>query len=172
MTAESDRTHELAHLYRRYAGLVLRRCELILRNRAAAQDALQETYLRLLKSGLDPRSLEQPLGWLYRSAENVCFDALRRRKVAAIPTGALDDAVGPHPMVRIEERDAALALLADLDGKEQRICVMAFLDGMTQNEIAEQVGLSRVWVNKKVQQIKERAEQLLARRAKPVEASA
>ncbi len=42
-----------------------------------------------------------------------------------------------------------------------RIALLLFVDGMSQGEIADEVGVSRVTVNKKVQAIRARADALL-----------
>jgi RNA polymerase sigma-70 factor (ECF subfamily) len=151
----------VAGLYRRYGYFVLRRCELVLRNRAAAEDALQEVFVRVLRHDQALDSVERPLGWLYRVADNVCFDQIRRRRVATAAVGELADVAGCHPSVQIEERSAALALLSDLDDRDRRICVLAFIDGMTQGQIADEIALSRVSVNKRIQFIRQRAARLL-----------
>jgi RNA polymerase sigma-70 factor, ECF subfamily len=153
---------EVADLYRRYGYFVLRRCQLVLRDRAVAEDALQEVFVKVLRTEARLSEVERPIGWLYRIADNVCFDLLRRRKLAPSSSAGLDDVVGAHPAVRIEERNAVLAILAELDERDQRICMLAFVDGMTQGEIADEVSLSRVTVNKRIQAIRTRAESLLA----------
>jgi RNA polymerase sigma-70 factor, ECF subfamily len=153
---------EVARLYQRYGYFVLRRCRLILRQPAAAEDALQDVFVRVMRVDSADAPVDRPLAWLYRIADNVCFDAIRRGKVRAIASGSMDDLAGVHPAVELEERSRAMALLGELDQRDQSICVMAFLDGMTQGEIAAELSLSRVTVNKRVQWIRDRARQVLA----------
>jgi RNA polymerase sigma-70 factor, ECF subfamily len=152
----------VADLYRRYGYFVLRRCQLVLRDQATAQDALQEVFVKVLRSEVRLSELERPLGWLYRIADNVCFDLLRRRKAAPATSGAVEEVAGVHPAVRIEERNAALAILSELDERDQRICMLAFVDGMPQGQIAEEVSLSRVTINKRIQAIRAHAASVLA----------
>ena len=61
----------------------------------------------------------------------------------------------------IELRNAILRLLDGLDETMQRVAVMAFVDGLTQAEIGEELGLSRVTINKRVQTLRAQAEQAL-----------
>src|SRR5262245_59002069 len=70
---------EVAEAYRRYARPVLRRCRRILRNQHAAEDAMQEVFLRLWRYGGSFRLAGHKLGWLYRVAERCCYNELRRR---------------------------------------------------------------------------------------------
>ncbi len=156
-----DFRDEVARLYERYGYFVLRRCLLLLRQRAAAEDALHEVFVKVLKLEVPESEIERPLAWLYRIADNVCFDVLRRKKLHAPEPDAVEDLIGPHPAVRLEDRDAVLAVLGELDDRDRRICVMAFVDGLTQEEIASELDLSRVTVNKRVQAIRAEASRML-----------
>ena len=144
-------------LYEKYGFFVRRRCTLLLRDTALADDALQETFLKLMKSGRPILEAEHPMRWLYRVADRACFDLLRRTKRSRQAT-PLDDAMGElmHPGDEPEVRRRALELLATLDEEQQRVCVMAFIDGMTQQEIADELGVSRVTIVKRVAGIRER----------------
>ncbi len=96
-------------------------------------------------------------------AENACFDHLRRRKSRPPEPIDLEGLAVCHPAVRIEERDAVLGVLGELGDRDVRICVMTFVDGMTQEQIGRELSLSRVTVNKRIQAIRERALRVLDR---------
>ncbi len=161
----SPRPTDVAELYARYGFFLRRRCRMILRDAAQADDALQEAFVKVLSQGDALRDVEEPLRWLYRVVDRCCFDALRRRRVRAVESAGEEDVAGAHPGVAIEMRDAVLRLLATLDEDEMRIAMLLFVDGMSQGEIAEEVGVSRVTINKKVQAIRARADEWLARGA-------
>jgi RNA polymerase sigma factor (sigma-70 family) len=95
--------------------------------------------------------------------DRCCFDILRRRR--RILESPAEEVTGStcHPDVGIEARDAALKLLASMSEQEMAIAVLLFVDGMSQGEIAEEVGVSRVTVNKRVQVLRARAERALGR---------
>lgn len=139
-----------------------RRCRTILRNESLADDALQEAFVKIMRHGAPVRDADQPLHWLYRVVDHCCFDALRKRRRAIV---SLDDndASCAHPGVSIELRDAVLRLLGTFDEDQMRIALLLFVDGLSQGEIAEEVGFSRVTVNKKIQAIRARAEAWLGR---------
>ncbi|HEV3193874.1 MAG TPA: sigma-70 family RNA polymerase sigma factor [Polyangiaceae bacterium] len=161
-------THdEATALYRRYGFFLRRRCALLVRDAGLVDDAMQEAFMRFIRSGAELREMEQPLWWLYRVVDRCCFDQLRRGKRLrhADPIEQHTDAAFAHPGVAIEIRDAVLSLLTELDDRERNIAVLAFVDGMTQGEIAAELGTSRVTVNKKIQGIRERALRMLGGRA-------
>ena len=151
---------EVDDLYRRYGFFLRRRCLLLLRSTALADDALQETFLKLMRNGGGIRSADHPLRWLYRVAERTCFDQLRNAKKSSKDT-TLDDAASqlPHcPGTNPELRRTAIEILDVLDDEEQRIAVMAFVDGMTHQEIADELGYSRMTILKRVAHIRDQAE--------------
>jgi RNA polymerase sigma-70 factor (ECF subfamily) len=135
---------------------LLRRARVIVRDDTLAHDVLQETFVRLMRSDIDFTHVEFPLRFLYRTVHRVALDALRRRKVRA--SAPLEDAEPlAHPSVDSEERDYALRLLADLDEETAQIALYAFVEGMSQEEIAQELGYSRVTINKRLTALKARA---------------
>jgi RNA polymerase sigma-70 factor (ECF subfamily) len=141
---------------------------MILRDHAAADDALQQAFEQILRRGSGIRSSDRPLLWLYRVIDRCCFDSLRRRRRASsfsldAPEG--DAAEEPvHPNVDIELRDAAMKLLSNMTDEEKRLAVYLFVDGMSQGEIAQEIGLSRVTVNKHIAALRARAQGYLSGR--------
>ncbi|MCU0687350.1 MAG: sigma-70 family RNA polymerase sigma factor [Polyangiaceae bacterium] len=151
---------EVADLYRRYGALLRRRARLITRDAALAEDALQEACLNLLRAGATFREAKQPLGWLYRVIDRASIDQVRRGKrlrSATLIDGADGvDGAAPPPGVDADTRLRALEVLAELNAEEAEIVILAFVDGMTQSEIAEELGYSRVTINKRLQAVRQR----------------
>ena len=154
---ESLTPSEASHLYDRYGFFLLRRCRSILREASAADDALQLVFEKLLRNGGGVRDADQPLRWLYRVVDRCCFDMLRSRRRRLESPLDVDTMTGGHPAVDIEIRDAALGLLSTMSEQEQQMTVFLFVDGMSQGEIAEELGISRVTVNKRMQALRARA---------------
>lgn len=142
---------ELSQLYTQYGFHVHRRCQALLRHPEDAEDATQETFLRVKRYGI--RAEGPTLAWLYTVTSNVCFDLMKRRgreqpmgdealqRMDARHDGSPDDA---------DRRAVIGAVLRSLDGKTREIGVLHFLDGYTQEEVATQTGYSRRTVGKKL----------------------
>jgi RNA polymerase sigma factor (sigma-70 family) len=147
---------EVSVLYAKYGFFLRRRCGAILRDDALADDALQEVFVKVMRGGAAIRDASEPLRWLYRVVDHCCYDALRRRRRSReTPASDGDGEVGgAHPSAAIESRDAVLCLLGTFDENAMRIALLFFMDGLSQGEIADEVGVSRVTVNKKVQTIR------------------
>jgi RNA polymerase sigma-70 factor, ECF subfamily len=157
---------EVSDVYHRYGALLERRCRLLMRDPVLAEDAVQELLASLLRRGQSLREATSPYRWLCRTADRTCLDLLRRGKRvrdALTPDGldSLDasDPLGPAPGIDVEMRIAALQSLARLDGDAQTLAIMLFVDGLSQAEAAEELGLSRVTINKRAQRIRADLEQ-------------
>lgn len=150
---------QLADLYTRYGYLVHRRCLQLLRRAEDAEDALQETFLRVRRLGAAPSDGGSTLAWLYAVARNVCFDLMekqRRHPVAGEEELAALERRG-HGDADDADRRAVVGLaLRQLDGKTRAIGVLHHLDGYTQEEVAARTGYSRRTVYKKLQLFEER----------------
>lgn len=148
---------EVGEIYRTYGHLLLRRCRLRTRDDGAAQDALQEAFLKIMKHGGAYLAAESRLGWLYRVVDNCCYDGFARRREAPVAPDELDHRAGP------DGRQASSFARVDVERafrrlreSERAVAVLAFVDGMDQGQIAREVGSSRQTVNKKLGAIRER----------------
>src|SRR5262245_37293582 len=108
--------NELAQLYRRCGAMIYRRCCKLLKDEAAAQDATQEVFIRLMShlDRLDPR--DDYLPWIYRVATNHCLNVLRDDarlslfEPASIPQEPVAGAAASYA-----ERDLTVRLLRRFD---------------------------------------------------------
>jgi RNA polymerase sigma-70 factor (ECF subfamily) len=148
---------QLADAYRRYGSLVVGRCRRILRDPAAAEDALQETFVRLWCHADGFIAAESKVAWLYRVAERCCFDQLARRRHVGEPRAEPTTADSGRAL---EDREIILRFLYRLDERVQKVAVLHYLDEMTQDEIAAATGWSRQTVWKKLNWLRQRAERL------------
>lgn len=108
-----DRT-AAGELILRHSDRVMGVCYRMLGERAAAEDAAQETFLKLWRNAAkwEPRGAKFST-WLYRVASNVCLDRLRRGGREAPEEAAperIDDA--PHADERLMAADRAAAVHA------------------------------------------------------------
>ncbi len=142
--------------------MVLRRCRQLLKDEDKALDAMQDTFVRLLRSrerldGSGPSSL------LYRTATNVCLNALRSEKRRSQrERGAHDEELllSVAGLDDHEERSAARAFLAQLFGggpeSTRTIAMLHYVDNLTLEETAAQVGLSVSGVRKRLRALRRR----------------
>jgi len=118
------------------------------RDEGAAEDLLQEAYLRLTKEVDAGRTPEHVRGWLYRVASNLAISRGRRRMTAFDwlnrygRTDQGDDVQSPESGVIARERTSAIeAVLATLS-VEARTALLLSADGFSGEEIAATIGRS------------------------------
>lgn len=104
-------TNELEALYRRHVKTVWNVCITLLRRPADAEDAVQETFVRLLRSNPEFESEEHEKAWLIRTAQNVCKNDLARARRRDVPLENAADAA--HSAPEIDETLAALRTLPE-----------------------------------------------------------
>jgi len=146
---------EVSGVYHRYGALLGRRCRLLLRDPTLAEDAMQETLTILLRRGGGLRSATSPYRWLCRVADRACIDLLRsgRHVRQAVALDTLDP-VGTAPGVDAEARYMVLESLTLLPAEHRMLAIMLFVDGLSQGEAAEELGVSRATVNRRAQEIR------------------
>ena len=141
---ETVATSDIERLYRTHGHLVLRRARAIVGNEADAQEALQEVFAALLRAPGDVRAARSVVGWLYGATTHHCLNLLRNRR-----TGARLVELHVVPMqpdagrARADALAEARNLLAMLPEEVGAAVVYHHVDGMTYDEIAEQLGCSR-----------------------------
>ena len=79
-----DPNHELERLVLQYQQPLLRTCFLYLRDRALAEDAVQETFLKAYRSLASFRGECSEKTWLMKIAINTCCDLRRAHRLRRI----------------------------------------------------------------------------------------
>lgn len=148
-------------LYRQYGPMVLRRCRQLLKNEEAAVEAMQETFVQILRRQ-DRLDVKYPSSLLYRIATNTCLNRIRSRKRR--PEDADQDllvriAAAPEPDV-VEARDLLRIIFAEEKPSTRTIAVLHLVDGLTLQEVADEVGLSVSGVRKRLRVLKKHVQEL------------
>jgi RNA polymerase sigma-70 factor, ECF subfamily len=149
---------KLGATYELHRPKILRRCQRLLQDAAAADDATQEVFLRVMRH-LDsmPDDENETLSWMLRIAANYCFNVRRdshRRNQSLETYVELTPDSADHTLA---VRDEAAQVLADTPEKLSRPATLYYLEGLEQKEVAHRLGLSRRTVIKRLQTFVERA---------------
>jgi len=148
--------------YKRYGPMVLRRCRLLLRDEETALDAMQEVFTKVLTQKARLRNLF-PSSLLFRISTNICLNMLRdQRKHLSLDQ---DDLL--TQIAFSDEREERFIIKDTLDRIFKRekhstreIAVLHFVDGMTLEEVAKEVGLSQSGVRKRIRELRARIKNL------------
>jgi RNA polymerase sigma-70 factor, ECF subfamily len=144
---------DIAALYEKHGHALFKRSLRLLGNRDDAHEIVQETFCQFYAGRDRFKGESSPFTFLYRVTTNLSIDRLRRRVTANKGGETLRE--GGEPMGPNAEPHAAavqeLAMLTEgMDDETLTIAVMSHVDGMTQEEIAEALSLSRKTIGKKL----------------------
>lgn len=104
-----------------------------------AEDMLQESYYRLLRSNLPDLDDTQLKNYLYRTATNLARDHFRQSKFHPVP---LEDHASPsRPDHALETSSAVRQALGGIKQNERELVWLAYVEGASHREIAAITGL-------------------------------
>lgn len=141
-----------ADLVERHKGLVYGLCLSMLRSREDAEEAAQDTFLKLFRSRElydQGRPLEP---WLLRIAGNTSRDVLRRRmgsRVTVVRDGdgdllmqLIEDQKAATDNDQTDTRQAVRHAIAQMQERFRLPLLLRYLNGLTNQRIAEALGIS------------------------------
>jgi RNA polymerase sigma factor (sigma-70 family) len=153
-------------------GVVLR----IQRDRAQAEDILQEVYVNVWRAAQSfDAAQSQPLTWLSSIARNRAIDSLRRTQTQPqfrstitsttddeetdVYDTVADDAPGPLDLLsRASDARALSSCMQGLSAQQRQSVALAFFDGLSHAEVAEQMrqplGTVKSWVRRALMSLK------------------
>lgn len=155
-----------AHLF----AVVLR----INRDRAQAEDVLQEVYVNVWRSAQSfDAAQSQPLTWLTSIARNRAIDSLRRAQTQPQLESAhrgddededvydriADEAAGPLELLsRAADARALARCMQGLSAQQRQSVALAFFDGLSHSEVADKMlqplGTVKSWVRRALLSLK------------------
>ena len=136
---EMTSTPELAGfagLYERHYEAVFRTALRVTGRPADAEDVLQMVFVRLLSGTEHDEAARRPAAYFRRAAVNAAVDLLRRRTVRA--ETAYDD-TAPHAAVEsgLLLKEQLRRAIATLDGEDATLFVLRFVEGLSNQELAD-----------------------------------
>jgi RNA polymerase sigma factor (sigma-70 family) len=170
---EGSRDEVLEALVRQHSRLVYRIAYAVLRSHHDAEDATQETFLRVLRYSSKLATVEDPKTWLARIAWRVAVDRGNRRGQQR--EVALDDPDKPFAEVASSEAPADRTvhgtqvstvlekLIAALPAKLREPLILSTIEEMSPREVAATLGINEAAVRSRVfrarQMLREKFEQ-------------
>ena len=159
----AERTNDLVDAYLARRDDLVRFFAARLRSMAAAEDLVQDLYVRVASLG-PGEAVENPSAYLYRLASNLMLDRLRSDRRSTTRDGAwlesqrtdmggqsIADEPSAEQTVSARQRLARVAAaVAQLPPKTRRAFELHKLEGMTQEQTAQALGVSRKTVEKQI----------------------
>ncbi len=150
---------ELRHLYEKFAPVIHRRARALLGRDADAWDVVHDVFERMLTAGEHFRGDATALTYVYRATTNRCLNVLRARALRESGGASIQPS---EAGLGVEAANFIGALASRLDPRSLTVAVLHFVDGLTQDEVARTLGLSRKTVVREISSLRETASALAA----------
>ena len=138
-----ERRQWLEAAMEKYEESLLRLCFAYLKDRALAEYAAQETFLKAFRGLSKYRGDSDEKTWLTRIAMNTCRDIRRSAWFRHVDRGAGLDSL-PEPSIPFTPRDDTLVRsIMGLARRHREVILLHYYQDLTVQEIASVLGLSR-----------------------------
>lgn len=157
----------LTPLYHLYAQSAIRTAFLITGHRALAEDAVQESFVQVIRSISSLRDPAAFRPWFYRIVINAAKRLSRRRWLTPTPLAQMGTATAPSPeddLVVAEEVEAVRLAIADLGDAHREILILRYYADLTEAEIAAALGVAGGTVKSRLHRAKEALQRRLRTR--------
>ena len=123
-----------SQIYERWADDIYRLCLLIMKNKADAEEAVSDTFVRLMEYRPSFECVEHEKAWLIRVTINQCKDVLKSffRRNAVSLDGLLPVAVKQEP-----QDTQTLEAVLSLPQKYRNVIYLHYYEGYAATEIAD-----------------------------------
>jgi RNA polymerase sigma-70 factor (sigma-E family) len=142
-----DPGDEVTRLYREHALSLIRIAHIMLGNRTAAEDVVQEAFCSLYRRWEYLTSKDRALGYVRSCVLNGCRSARRKGRVGETvlpqePHAALPVAISAEAAVLSgEERREVVRALRQLTGRQREVLVLRYYLELPDDQIARDLGL-------------------------------
>jgi RNA polymerase sigma-70 factor (sigma-E family) len=130
-------------LYQGHALSLARLALLMLGDRAAAEDVVQDAFLGLYRHWDSLGDASAAPAYLRTSVLNGCRTAMRRRSRPAVPAGARSAESAEAAVLLGEEHRAVLAAIRRLPTRQREALVLRYYLDMTEDQAADAMRVSR-----------------------------
>ena len=157
-----NRDQAFVHLVDRYKDQVLRMCFLSLCDKTLAEDAMQETFLKVYRTMESFRGESGIKTWIMKIAMHTCYDMNHSGWFRFMNRHVTPDMLPEPADAPYDERDEELAnAVMRLSRKLREVILLYYYQGLNVNEIAEALGISHSSVSCRLKRGREKLKNLL-----------
>jgi RNA polymerase sigma factor (sigma-70 family) len=140
--AEARRVETFEDFFHANYERLLRAMYLATGNRHEAEDLAQDAMARVLERWDRVRSVEDPIGYMFRVALNRRRSLLRRLTVAVSKAPGTQRETSDDPTTAVDERDAIRRALAELPPSQREALILSDWLGMTDDQAGKALRIS------------------------------
>ena len=145
-------------IYSKYKDAVFGICVMYLRDWQLAEDAAQETFIKVLKKHSGIKDEEKLRSWIISVTINVCRDKLRHKSRREIPSANVPRSASTN------NDDIKLSLseaISRLTPEQREVIILYYYQNFTQPEIAKLLDIPSTTVVYRIREAKARLKELL-----------
>ena len=131
-TSLSRTGKDIAEIYNRHKNTIYRVCFAYMKNAPDTEDAVQDTFSNLIRSGMAFQSEEHEKAWLIRTASNVCKNAVKHWWHKCEPLD-IHGELSTHDVYHVDE---TLQAVLDLPDMYKTAVYLYYYEGYNSTEIA------------------------------------
>ena len=160
---DSSREYLLTRLIDQHQAVLLQICYMYLHDRAMAEDAVQETFLKAYRSMAAFRGECSEKTWLTRIAINTCRDMRRSAWFRHTDRRLTPEDMAPIPVQPVEDYDAEelAQAIVKLPAKYKEVILLYYYRDMTMKEIAKALDIAVSSVSGRLKQACSRLRKVL-----------
>jgi len=140
---ELDAARVVAELYESHALALIRLAYLMLGDRHAAEDVVQDAFSALYRAWHRLSDHANLPAYVRASVVNGCRSVHRRARRAPVPLAEPDAASAESEALAGEEQRATVAAVNKLPPRQREAIVLRFYAGLPEQEVAQAMGISR-----------------------------
>lgn len=163
---ETQNSRYFDQLYTKYATKVFSKCISLLKEEAAAQDAMQDIFLKIFLNLAKFSGKSKFSTWIYSITYNYCIDVIRKKKKQG---SIFSDEIENAPDLAEEVPDSALLemevkklkiVLEKIPVGDKAVLLMKYQDDMSIREISNSLDKSESAIKMKLKRAKHKAQKV------------
>lgn len=154
---------DIERMFERLEGPLFRKCRSMLDDEELARDATQDVFVKLSNSADDLRDEQAELAWALQAAHNHCLNVLRGMKRRAARENEASPGEG-ETHSPVTNRQLGRSVLEGMSETSRALVVGSLVDGEEHAALAQEHGVSKKTVGRKLKRALEQARALLKKK--------
>ena len=152
----------IEQLYRKYAGLVLRRAMRFFKDEFEAEEVVHEVFMKVIEHAEQFKGDASPGTWLYQITTRHCITRIRNQKRRDVLLDQYIPEWSYKPMETDSEAKFLLKQLwSTLDPELAKVCIYYYIDGLTHDEVGRLLDCSGRTIGNRLNEARISATQIL-----------
>ncbi len=149
-------------LFERYRLVLYRFCNLMVNDRAAAEDIYQETFIVFYETCCKGEKIQNVRGYLITIARNRCLNLLRdRQRSISLEEEAVLEMEAEYDLNNVDMNDILRSALLEIPEQYRESFLLFELEGYSYTEIAEYCDVDRGTVRNRIYRAKQSLRKIL-----------